>query len=65
MFTMTDDDPQTLRRLGTQCRCLARGASTREVSASLNDMAADYERAAERAEMASRPRPAPLPQQRG
>ena len=53
MIAMTGDDPETLRRLGTKCRCLARGASTREVSASLNEMAADYERAAERAERAS------------
>ncbi|HEY0012476.1 MAG TPA: hypothetical protein VGB79_06435 [Allosphingosinicella sp.] len=62
MLSMTNDDPQTLRRLGIQCRCLARGASTRQVSASLNEMAADYERAADRAEAAERPAPAPLPQ---
>jgi hypothetical protein len=55
---LTGDDPDTLRALCNKCRCLARGASNAEVSASLAAMAADYERAAQRAEAAMR-QPAP------
>ncbi|HEX8192195.1 MAG TPA: hypothetical protein VF552_04780 [Allosphingosinicella sp.] len=51
---LTGDDPATLRTLGDQCRRLSRGASTPEVSASLSEMAADYERAADKAEAAER-----------
>jgi hypothetical protein len=46
------DSPDSLRALGTQCRCLARGASNRAVSVSLSEMAAEYERAADKAEAA-------------
>ena len=57
MFSMSGDDPETLRALGTKCRRLARGASNREVCRSLNEMAADYERAAEKAAAAEQAGP--------
>jgi hypothetical protein len=46
------DDAASLHALGTQCRRLARGASTSEVAASLNEIAANYEELAARAEAA-------------
>jgi hypothetical protein len=44
------NDPGSLRELARQCRTLARGASTTGVTASLNEIAADYEKLAARAE---------------
>jgi hypothetical protein len=49
-FRSNDDDPETLRTLGTKCRSLARGASSRAVAETLSEMATDYERAAAAAE---------------
>ena len=47
---ITGEDPASLRMLAQQCRRLARGASTREVSASLNEIASRYEMLAARGE---------------
>jgi hypothetical protein len=48
----TREDPEgesgALRRLAQQCRALARGASTRDVAASLAEMAEEYEERAGR-----------------
>lgn len=47
---MSADSPATLRTLAEQCRRLARGASTAEVSLSLKEIAAGYENLAARAD---------------
>jgi hypothetical protein len=44
------NDPPSLRELGRQCRCLARGASNVAVAASLEAIADDYDELAARAE---------------
>jgi hypothetical protein len=49
---VTKDDSATLRELARQCRCLARGASTREVAVSLEEMGSTYERRADAAQAA-------------
>ena len=60
-FFMSGEDPADLRALAAQCRSLARGASTGEVAESLNEIAAGYEHAADKAEAAEPiERPAPL-----
>jgi hypothetical protein len=52
---LSADDPNELRALGTKCRKLARGASTRAVAESLAEIAAGYEARAARAEAARGP----------
>jgi hypothetical protein len=52
---LSGDDPNELRALGSQCRKLARGASTRAVAESLAEIAAGYEARAARAEAARAP----------
>lgn len=54
---MTRDDPATLRDLAAQCRCLARGASTRDVCDSLNEIAQNYDELANEAEAPAAPMP--------
>jgi hypothetical protein len=54
---MTRDDPATLHELAAQCRSLARGASTREVRDSLNELAQNYDELAKEAEAAAAPVP--------
>jgi hypothetical protein len=47
---ISGDDAESLRTLSHRCRCLARGASRKEVADSLVDMAETYSLQAERAE---------------
>jgi hypothetical protein len=47
---ISGNDSGSLRELGRQCRCLARGASTAAVATSLNEIADNYEELAVRAE---------------
>lgn len=58
---MNADTPESLRALAEQCRRLARGASTEDVSASLMEIADGYEQAALEAERGSAPEPPPGP----
>lgn len=46
------DSAASLRALALQCRQLAAGASMADVAASMNEMAFDYERQADRIEKA-------------
>ena len=57
---MTGDDSEGLRALSHKCRCLARGASRKDVAQSLNDMADSYARQADQAQ-AAESAAAPLP----
>ena len=57
---MQSDSPASLRALAAKCRCMSRGVSTRDVAASLNAMADDYERKADAAAAREAPQP-PVP----
>jgi hypothetical protein len=48
---------ESLREMARKCRCLARGASTTEVSETLSEMARDYDRKADTAAAAGVPAP--------